>query len=153
MAGTRTYAIWKALKKRCSNPSDHNWVRYGGRGISVCDRWNADFAAFLADMGECPPGRSIDRIDNDGNYEPGNCRWATSNEQARNKSTTQYLNVDGDLLTIPDCADKFGVAKQTIKKRIARGIPASTAVKTNTQIFTAQRGRPPRAVAVVEKVA
>jgi hypothetical protein len=71
---------------RCTNAKEAKWKRYGGRGISICDRWRYSFENFLADMGEKPPGLSIDRINNDGNYEPGNCRWATPKEQANNKT-------------------------------------------------------------------
>ena len=82
---TRTYHIWQGMHARCSNPSIQRWKDYGGRGITVCPEWN-EFVNFLRDMGECPAGRSIDRFpNNDGNYEPGNCRWATASEQARNK--------------------------------------------------------------------
>ena len=80
----RTYRIWKAMRKRCLNPNASNYARYGGRGIEVCERWSR-YQNFLADMGESPDGRSIDRINNDGNYEPGNCRWATASEQRRNQ--------------------------------------------------------------------
>jgi hypothetical protein len=84
-ATTRVYAVWSAMIQRCTNPNDKDFDRYGGRGITVCDRWLHSFEDFYADMGERPPGLTLDRRDNEGNYEPGNYRWATWLEQAHNR--------------------------------------------------------------------
>ncbi len=88
-ARTSTYRIWDAMIQRCTNEKATHWHRYGGRGITVCERWRTSFEAFLADMGERPDGLSIDRKNNDDGYHPGNCRWVTMAVQARNKSCTK----------------------------------------------------------------
>jgi len=87
--GTPTNRTWNALRNRCNNPMNKDYSRYGGRGIKVCERWNL-FENFLSDMGEKPKGLSIDRIDNNGNYEPANCRWATVSQQNSNQRPRKY---------------------------------------------------------------
>jgi hypothetical protein len=96
-AGRRTpeYRTWQHIIQRCSNPKDNRWSYYGGRGIKVCDRWRTSFVDFLADMGPKPsPEFSIDRINNDGNYEPGNCRWANASQQAFNRRKAHQAQED-----------------------------------------------------------
>lgn len=144
MTDSRTYKIWKAMRRRCRNPSNANWTRYGGRGIRVCDRW-AIFENFLTDMGDCPSqDHSIDRVNNDGHYEPGNCRWATRHMQSRNRRDNRLLKVDGQVLTITDCAALFGRATKTIRDRLSRGVSVDVAVKSQHPVLTAPQGRPPR---------
>ena len=90
---SKTYNCWSNLKQRCNNPNNKDYKKYGGRGIKVCDRWLNSFENFLEDMGEAPEGMSIDRTNNDGNYEPNNCRWTTSETQSRNcRGSTNSLS-------------------------------------------------------------
>jgi hypothetical protein len=114
---TLAYRAWGGIVQRCENPKNPAFARYGGRGISVCRKWAESFAAFLEDMGPRPPGTSIDRIDNEGNYEPGNCRWATRTEQNRNTSRNVRL---GEELQV-DVARKLGVTHTAIVQRRKRG--------------------------------
>lgn len=81
----REYVSWLAMKDRCNRATRKDFANYGGRGITVCDRWANSFKSFYSDMGPCPKGLTLDRVDNDGNYEPGNCRWATRSTQRRNQ--------------------------------------------------------------------
>lgn len=115
---TREYQSWNAMKSRCENSDVKEYRYYGGRGIRVCDRWRESFEAFLADMGPRPAGTTLDRFPNgDGNYEPGNCRWATDVEQARNRRGNRI--VAG--ATLAQVAETSGIARSTIKNRLARG--------------------------------
>lgn len=89
--GTRTHNSWVSMKTRCTNQNYHQFHYYGGRGITVCDRWLESFENFLEDMGERPDGMTLDRIDPNGNYTPENCKWSTAEEQARNKRPRKEL--------------------------------------------------------------
>lgn len=117
-----TYTSWAKMRGRCNNPNDTNFHHYGGRGITVCERW-ADFTNFLADMGERPEGTSIDRIDVDGNYEPSNCRWATQLEQVRNMRTVNRVTYRGKDFVLNELAEMLGVRHFTLKQRVLAGWP------------------------------
>jgi hypothetical protein len=123
MTGTPEYKIWDGFRRRCGNPKDPQYRNYGGRGITVCDRWKSSFEAFFADMGLRPgPGYSIDRFpDNDGNYAPGNCRWATRIEQARNRRTNYLLTSQGKTLCIQEWASIIGIDYRTLYARLRLG--------------------------------
>jgi hypothetical protein len=120
---TREYEAWSNMVARCENPKATHFECYGGRGISVCARWRNDFVAFLADMGPKPsPWHSIDRYpDNDGNYEPGNCRWATVAQQSRNKRTNRFVTFGGETLTLADWGERYGVSGTVIGTRLRLG--------------------------------
>lgn len=89
-----TYKSWANAKQRCTDPNNNRYYAYGARGITMCDSWSKDFRSFLEDMGERPPNTSIDRINSDGNYEPGNCRWATGKQQRNNRRKTVLESVN-----------------------------------------------------------
>lgn len=114
------YRSWMQMAQRCANQKNPAFSRYGGRGIRVCDRW-ASFDNFIADMGPRPAGTSIDRIDNDGGYEPGNCRWATTTEQARNQKKTRRLTLGDETLPVSEWAERLGVSAKTLWTRIYAG--------------------------------
>jgi len=116
--GHPLYFIWKTMRLRCNTPTCKKYPRYGGRGISICERWD-DFWNFVDDMGPRPEGTSIDRIDNDGNYEPGNCRWATPKVQGRNTSTNRFVEIGGEVIALTELAEREGIKAGTLRKRIA----------------------------------
>lgn len=115
------YSSWTYMIQRCSNPNFSEYNRYGARGITVCDHWRNSFEAFLKDMGNCPLGRSLERIKNDQNYEPGNCKWATPAEQARNRRSNRRLTCHGRTQLLVDWADELGVSAQAIINRLKCG--------------------------------
>ena len=118
MYGTLTYKSWNSMLSRCSCSSSKWWPYYGGRGITVCDRWR-DFENFLADMGPRPSRKwSIDRIDNDGGYEPSNCRWATQLTQQNNRGNNIRIETQGEILTAAQYARTIGVKPNTFHKRL-----------------------------------
>lgn len=112
--------IWEGMIGRCANPNNKDYERYGGRGITVCQRWLDSYDAFESDMGERPPGSSIDRIDNDGNYEPGNVRWASSAEQSRNTRTNHPVTFNGETHLVVEWADLLGINRITLAGRLRR---------------------------------
>ncbi len=116
------YSTWAQMISRCESPAARGYADYGGRGIRVCQRWRDSFAAFLADMGGKPtPAHTIDRIDVNGHYEPGNCRWATQAEQQRNKRCNRLLTHGGRTMCLADWASALGVSVNTLAMRVRLG--------------------------------
>ena len=118
--GTRTYRIWSGMKTRCYNTEDPAYARYGGRGITVCERWHA-FENFLADMGVSPPGLTLEREDNSKGYGPDNCCWATHTQQARNRTNNMNVTVDGVTRCAAEWSRLLGGADALVHRRISAG--------------------------------
>lgn len=117
---SKEWNVWAGMVKRCVNPNAKGYDRYGGRGITVCEQWQ-DFSNFFTDMGECPVGFSLDRIDNGKGYEPGNCRWATMKEQNRNRRDNVMIEIDGVSKTLAEWAEESPVTCGAIKYRLSQG--------------------------------
>lgn len=129
------YGQWAAMLNRCFNPNCKKYIRYGGRGISVCSRWRYGFTGlsgfdnFIKDMGRRPSKiHSIERVNNDGDYCPGNCVWATNKQQANNRSSNRKITYNGDTLSMMAMAEKYGVSYYVLRNRISRGWPAKEAI-------------------------
>jgi hypothetical protein len=121
LSGTQIYITWANMISRCQNYKNEDFCNYGGRGITVCNRWKK-FENFYADMGPRPSSKhSIDRIDNSGNYEPRNCRWATPKDQARNRRSNRLVLVDGRLITIAEAANIACISLALLHYRLKSG--------------------------------
>lgn len=134
LSGTPEHRAWCSMMGRCysTKPGDRNYALYQGAGVRVCERWH-DFENFLADMGKKPSAKhSLDRFpDAAGDYRPGNCRWATAKEQARNwKDRNVLFEHDGERLTLSEWAERIGITRESLRDRIDRGWPIEKAVTT-----------------------
>jgi hypothetical protein len=121
MSKTRQYRIWKLMHSRCSNEKNNQYQNYGGRGVLVCERWKS-FALFFADMGgSYVDGLTIERKDNDGNYEPANCRWATQKEQQNHRRNNHMITWEGLTMTLAQWCDRLGLKYDNTKQRLRLG--------------------------------
>lgn len=127
LSKSRIYGIWSNMKQRCLNPKNHAWSYYGGRGIHVCDRW-LYFVNFLSDMGIPTSGMTIERINNNGHYEPGNCRWATREDQQNNRRVNHLIEWSGKTQTLSKWAKELGLTINTFSERIYSGLPLAKAM-------------------------
>jgi hypothetical protein len=116
------------MRDRCNNPKADRYPRYGGRGIRVCARWQTSFENFLADMGPCPDGMSIERKDNDSDYEPANCLWATNEQQANHRSNNRLVTFKGETMSVARWARRIGISRAALQSRIDRDWPIELAL-------------------------
>ena len=112
-----TYRSWKTMKNRCTRETDTQWHDYGGRGIKVCDKW-LKFSGFLEDMGIRPEGKTLDRIDNNGDYEPSNCRWADIKQQRRNRRDNRIVEYKGQRMPLVSACEMAGLPYATVRTRL-----------------------------------
>lgn len=142
MSYSALYAIWGSIKARCTNPTHRSYDGYGGRGIALCDEWNNSFDKFRAHVSSLPhfeeEGYSLDRINNNGNYEPGNVRWSTSTGQQRNTRHNRMITHNGKTQCLAAWAEESGINRHTIRSRIERGWSIDKALATPLSI-----GEPP----------
>jgi len=127
---TAIYHVWCSMRQRCLNPKHKFFYRYGGRGITICERWES-FELFLEDVGESPSPRfHFDRKDNDGNYEPGNVRWLSPKESARNRGSSKLLTFRGETMSMVEWAEKLDLPYTTLKGRFQKGWEVEKALST-----------------------
>ena len=140
---TSEYKSWASMINRCTDEKTDSFKDYGARGISFCKRW-AEFSAFLSDMGPKPtPKHTIDRIDNDGNYEPSNCRWACPIQQGNNKRNTHFVTIDGRTMSVAEWCRELGMHSGTVRARISNGWTAHKAL-TKPPSFRSKSNKKPR---------
>lgn len=124
----RSYDSWRGMHQRCLNPKFPQYADYGGRGITICARWLNNYDAFYDDMGLRQKGYTLERINNEGNYEPGNCRWATQTEQNRNMRKSVILQFNGKTQTASEWRKELGFGTNTIRERLQRGLSVEQAL-------------------------
>lgn len=129
LSGTKTYSVWDLMHRRCEDPRHPNFKNYGARGIVVCGRWT-DVRKFHEDMGNPPDGMTLDRIDNNGPYEPGNCRWAPRHDQNRNMRSNRFIGYNNETLCLTDWAARIGLSSGGLHNRLARGWSLDVALTT-----------------------
>lgn len=131
MSRTKIYKVWAAMKQRCGNENDKSYNNYGGRGITVCDEWREDFQAFYdwATANGYKEGLQIDRIDNDGDYEPGNCQWTTKKINLRNKRQSVFIEYNNEVHTVAEWSRITGIHRNTLDGRIRSGKPVEEIFK------------------------
>lgn len=135
MSKSHTYKSWKSMKSRCYDKNDKDYPRWGGRGITVCDSWKNSFIEFYKDMGDRPNGHTIDRIDNNGNYEPKNCRWAVPKVQSNNTRKNYYIEYMGKTQTVKQWAEELKTVEyKTILYRLRNGWETHAALTTPSTI-------------------
>lgn len=127
---TPTGRAWYGMRQRCNNPNDKDYSKYGGRGIKVCARWLERIENFIEDMGPAPKGKSIDRIDVHGNYEPSNCRWATRSQQQRNRTNNPRVVYRGESVTEIEIAERVGLPLRVLRWRLANNWDVNRAIET-----------------------
>jgi hypothetical protein len=128
VSGNSSYRVWVNMLARCYNPNDVGWPYYGGRGITVCDRWRESVLNFVADMGARPLGRTLDRIDSAGSYCKENCRWADLEAQANNRRNSRRLDLDGESMTLAQWARRAGISQSLLTWRLSAGWSARDAL-------------------------
>ena len=135
------YRSWASMKSRCFSKTNRRYRDYGGRGITVCDRWKNSFEAFYLDMGPRPPGVSLDRIDVNGNYEPGNCRWATMIEQNNNRTNTIWVMFNGVNTPLARVSTPNGIDRNRFCSRVRRGQSVESALLSEINMKAVRRRR------------